>query len=68
MLAPFGTLLVADATEAADAEVGVSRMLAPDGEDAEQDPGIALDGGLDAIEWGATDVPPDDSDGDPVAP
>jgi hypothetical protein len=43
----------------------IDRMLAPGGdEDGAQDPGIALDGGLEGIEWSAQDVPPADEDED----
>ena len=38
----------------------IDRMLAPDGDDVQQDPGIVLSGGLDGIEFLARDVPPDE--------
>jgi hypothetical protein len=41
----------------------IDRMLAPDGEDEGQDPGILLDGGLTEIEFEASDVPPDNENG-----
>lgn len=46
----------------------IDRLLAPLGEDeeAEQDPGIILDGGLSGIEFDADDVPFDDDE--PQAP
>jgi hypothetical protein len=42
----------------------IERMLAPDSDDPDQDPGIVLDGGLEGIEWGARDVPIEDDGGD----
>jgi hypothetical protein len=42
----------------------IDRMLAPDGDEGEQEPGIALDGGLSGIEWQARDVPFEDGDDD----
>ena len=42
----------------------IDRMLAPErDEDASEDPGIMLDGGLIGIEFDARDVPPDDENG-----
>jgi hypothetical protein len=42
----------------------IDRMLAPEqDEDASEDPGIVLDGGLTEIEFEASDVPPDDENG-----
>ncbi len=39
----------------------IERMLAPEQDEyASEDPGIVVDGSLDGIEWGASDVPPDD--------
>jgi hypothetical protein len=48
----------------------IDRMLAPGGgdEEAEQDPGIVLEGGLSGIEWQGEDVPPDDENGQPEGP
>ena len=40
----------------------IDRMLAPEGEQMEQDPGIVLEGGLAGIEWEAEDVPPEEQD------
>ena len=37
------------------------------GEDGPEDPGIALDGGLEGIEWNANDVPLEDDDEGPYA-
>ena len=46
----------------------IDRMLAPEpDEDAHQDPGIMLDGGLSGIEWGASDVPIEHDDEEPTA-
>ena len=38
----------------------IDKMLAPDEDDPDQDPGIVLDGGLSRVEWEAHDVPADD--------
>jgi hypothetical protein len=47
----------------------IDRTLAPEqGEDAPEDPGIVLDGGLTGIEFNASDVPADDDVGDDSEP
>ena len=44
----------------------IDKMLAPErDEDASEDPGIILDGGLEGIEFEAKDVPPDDDSEQP---
>jgi hypothetical protein len=40
----------------------IDRMLAPDGDDVEQDPGIVLDGGLTGIEFGVRDASAEDEE------
>jgi hypothetical protein len=46
----------------------LDRLLAPsEEEDAQREPGIVLDGGLDGIEWEAGDVPFDGEDDEPTA-
>jgi hypothetical protein len=47
----------------------IDRMLAPEqDEDASEDPGIVLDGGLTGIAFDARDVPPDDDHADGSEP
>jgi hypothetical protein len=42
----------------------LARREAEDEDYSPEDPGVSLDGGLSGIEFGASDVPPDEADDD----